>query len=138
MNDEVQCDGKWVEGEFDLGGDNWYNYLYNRAKKRVIKNEDELRELLNSENDRIQLCELVIEEGCGNEMKDDLELCGFVNLRLIVLKKKSLMNLNSLKVSENRRLERIETEDGCMEGEHVCEIVKSVIIESVNDYCCLI
>ena len=51
-------------------------------------------------------------EGIGNEMNDDLELCGFDNLESIVVKKDSLKNLNSLKISDNPLLKSIETEDG--------------------------
>ena len=58
------------------------------------------------------MSELVIEEGCGNELKIDLKICGFDNLKKLIVKKNSLQNLNSLVISNNSELERIEIEDG--------------------------
>ena len=54
----------------------------------------------------------------------------YPNLEKIVVKKNSLMNLNSLKICNNEKLKTIETEDGnCREGAFIN--VKNVIIESI-------
>ena len=66
-------------------------------------------------NDRIVhslIHELVIDEGCGNDYDGDLRLCGFVNLRSIIVKKNSFVNVNSLEISDNSELKSIEIEDG--------------------------
>ena len=68
--------------------------------------------LLNDEKKKKNVSELVIEEGCGNELKEDLKICGFENLKKLIVKKNSLKNLNSLVISNNDELESIVTEDG--------------------------
>ena len=45
-------------------------------------------------------------------MKIDLKICGFENLKKLIVKKNSLMNLNSLVISNNSELESIVIEDG--------------------------
>ena len=102
--------------------------------KMVIENEDQLRELLKNDDKKRSVNELVIDEGCGNEMKDDLKLCGFDNLKSIVVKKNTLKNLNSLKISDNPVLKSIETEDGEYEKGAFYN-VKNVTITStlIND-----
>ena len=71
-------------------------------------------------------------------MKEDLEISGFNNLEKIIVKKNSLQNLNSLKISNNEKLETIEIEDGEIkeENDEYCSSgafsnVKNVIIESI-------
>ena len=130
-------DGKSYKGNWDMGKlklDNGETYDYVSGQiiylnpipkplppvkpkpvatiKMVIENEDQLRELLKNEDKKRSVKELVIAEGCGNEMKDDLELCGFDNLESIVVKKDTLKNLNSLKISNNPLLKSIKTEVG--------------------------
>ena len=80
--------------------------------KMVIVSEVQLRELLTNENEKRIVKKLVIAEGIGNGMKDDLELCGFENLESLVVKKNALKCLKSLKISDNPVLKSIETEDG--------------------------
>ena len=72
----------------------------------------ELMSLLNDSERRMNVNELVIEEGCGNELKEDLKICGFENLKKLIVKKNSLKYLNSLVISNNEELESIVTEDG--------------------------
>ena len=55
---------------------------------------------------------LVIFEGCRNDYDGDLILCGFVNLDSIVIDKNTLNNLNSLEISGNPVLKRIEIANG--------------------------
>ena len=130
-------DGKSYKGNWDMGKlkmDNGETYDYVSGQiihinpipkpippvkpkpeatiKMVIENKDQLRELLKNDDKKRSVKQLVIAEGIGNEMNDDLELCGFDNLESIVVKKDSLKNLNSLKISDNPLLKSIETEDG--------------------------
>ena len=107
--------GDWVMGELNNSEDDAFCYVNGQIKRiepKIIDNENHLKELLNDEVQKRSVKKLVIAEGCGNEMKADLELCGFENLESIVVKKNSLKNLNSLKISDNPVLERIETENG--------------------------
>ena len=129
-------------------GRQWKRYPLNEVSKNeimnldkfvkmVIKNGKQLRELLRSSKKKRSVNELVIEEGCGNEKKDDLELCGFENLESIVVKKNALKNVNSLKISNNRVLKSIEIDDGDeldaveMTYKAPFENTKSVVIESM-------
>ena len=102
----------------------------------MIGNEDQLRELLSNDYKKRSVDELVIAEGCGNEMKDDLELCGFENLESLVIEKKSLVILNSLKISDNPVMKSIETKDDTEYGAKTAalESVKSVTISSTLIY----
>ena len=89
----------------------------NKEKKLVVESKpielmtmsistgDELMSLLNDSERRMNVNELVIEEGCGNELKIDLKICGFENLKKLIVKKNSLQNLNSLVISNNSELE---------------------------------
>ena len=77
-----------------------------------ISTGNELMSLLNDEEKKKSVSELVIEEGCGNELKIDLKICGFESLKKLIVKNNSLQNLNSLVISNNSELESIETEDG--------------------------
>lgn len=70
VNNEVY-EGKWVKGVYSLGMNHWYDYFGGR----VIKNENELRELLKNDDEKKGVSELVIEKGCGNDIKDVLGLC---------------------------------------------------------------
>ena len=102
-----------------------------------ISTGDELISLLNDEEKKKNVSELVIEKGCGNELKIDLKICGFENLKKLIVKKNSLKNLNSLVISNNSELESIVTEDGsCWDKENETwyarfENVKSVEITSI-------
>ena len=101
-----------------------------------ISTGDELISLLNDEEKRLSVNELVIEEGCGNELKIDLKICGFENLKKLIVKENSLQNLNSLVISNNEELESIVTEDGEWDEENETwyapfENVKSVEISSI-------
>ena len=90
----------------------------------------ELMSLLNDSERRMNVNELVIEEGCGNELKIDLKICGLENLKKLIVKKNSLMNLNSLVISNNSELESIVTEDGDYKT-GAFYYVKSVEISSI-------
>ena len=55
---------------------------------------------------------ITVNEGLCNSIESDLMLCDNPCLQEIVIKKNSLQNLNSLKISNNTVLKSIETEDG--------------------------
>ena len=68
---------------------------------------------------------MIIEEGFGNDYYGNLVIENYPNLEKIVVKKKSLKNLNSLKICNNEKLKTIEVEDSAFYN------VKNVIIESI-------
>ena len=80
--------------------------------KMNISKGDELTSLLNNSERRVKVGELVIGEGCGNELKDELKICGLDHLKKLIVKKNSLKNLDSLIISNNNELEIIDIEDG--------------------------
>ena len=69
--------------------------------------------------------EMIIEEGFGNYYYGNLVIQNYLNLQSIVVKKKSLQNLNSLKICNCENLKTIEIEDGAFRN------VNDVIIESI-------
>ena len=69
--------------------------------------------------------EMIIEFRYGNDYLGDLIIQNYPNLQSIIVKEKSLKNLNSLKICNNDKLKTIEIEDGCF------EYVNNVIIESI-------
>lgn len=139
-NDELY-EGDWIMGKLKLKSneDEWYDYKSGKIEKRVnkmISNKNELLGLLNDEDIKRNVKELVICEGCCNDMRNDLILSGFVNLERIVFKRYSLQNLNSLKIIDNIALKIIDIEDerGGNTSYGSCINVKSVILESMmND-----
>ena len=68
---------------------------------------------------------MIIEKEFGNDYYGNLVIENYPNLEKIVVKRKSLMNLNSLKICNCEKLKTIETEF------KVFEYVKNVIIESI-------
>ena len=81
---------------------------------------------------------MIIEEEFGNDYFGNLVIENYPNLEKIVVKKKSLQNLNSLKICNNDKLKTIEAEDGeewQANNEWVNNgaflNVKNVIIESI-------
>ena len=77
-----------------------------------------------------KLQEMIIGEECFNKFNDDLVIANYPNLEKIVVKKKSLQNLNSLKICNNEKLKTIEIEDG-EDWNGAFYYVKNVIIESI-------
>ena len=112
------CSHRWKRYAYSDISEDEMNDLIRRMMKptntieMVIENEDQLRELLENEDNKRNVKELVIAEGCGNEMKRNLQLYGFDNLESIIVKKNTLKNLKSLKVSDNPLLKSIKTENG--------------------------
>ena len=156
LNDEngkLKYKRNWVNGQLKLNENEWFDYVSNKIVKKSkpivdepkpeklikmnISTGNELMSLLNDEEKKKNVSELVIEEGCGNELKIDLKICGFENLKKLIVKKNSLQNLNSLVISNNEELESIETENGQYWDEEnetwyaPFENVKSVEITSI-------
>ena len=72
----------------------------------------ELESLLKDSEKRMNVNELVIEEGCGNELNGDSWICRLNHLKKLIVKKNSLKNLSMLVISNNNELESIVIEDG--------------------------
>ena len=80
---------------------------------------------------------MIIEERFGNDYFGNLIIENYPNLQSIIVKKNSLMDLNSLKICNCEKLNTIEVEDGeewAEDGEWnangAFSNVKTVIIES--------
>ena len=81
--------------------------------------------------------EMIIESGSGNDYYWNLIIQNYPNLQSIIVKKNSLKNLNSLKICNCEKLQKIEIEDGDKwEGNGDSKNgafynVRNVIIESI-------
>ena len=71
--------------------------------------------------------EMVIKEYFGNDYFGNLVIQNYPNLQSIIVKRKSLMSLNSLKICNCAKLKTIEVES------NVFYNVKKVIFESISD-----
>lgn len=100
--------GNWVMGKLELNENEVYDFVkggIEMVKKSVdtmnmvMENDTQLRKLMRDKDLRIRVSELVITKGCGNKMENDLELCEFENLERIMVKKNTLVNVKSLKIS---------------------------------------
>lgn len=78
----------------------------------VIRNESELQELLNNDNMKRIVKELIIKENCGNEMKYDLEFRDFEELECLIVEKDALQNVESLTIADNPKLRVFRTVTG--------------------------
>ena len=74
--------------------------------------------------------EMIIEEEFGNDYYGNLVIQDYPNLHSIIVKKKSLQNLNSLKICNCEKLKTIEVEDSNWYN-GAFHNVKNVIIESI-------
>ena len=72
---------------------------------------------------------LTVSEQSCNELRCDLRICCYPYLQSISVRKKSLMNLNSLTISNDPQLTVITTEDGDSMNKVFCN-VKTVAIEN--------
>ena len=95
-----------------------------------ISNTRKFRNLLNNSGRKEEVKELIVNEKCCNDMKDDLEISGFENLVKIVFRKDCLRFLNSLRIRGNENLKSIVVDDTDT-GVGALEKVKNVIIESI-------
>lgn len=83
---------------------------------------------------------LIIGEGCGKDINEDLCICNYPHLRKLIMKKNSLKNLSYFVISNNEYLESIEIEDGDVEltddlgsddNSGVCSYVMSLTLSSI-------
>ena len=133
-NNQVKYSGKWEKCIFVVNENESFNYWTGQCnKKRVIekpvikrihismtvklvqmriKTSEELISLLNDKQKKESVSELIIEEGCGNDLKIDLSLSGFDNMESLIVKRDSLKFLKSLIISKNDKLKTIQTEKG--------------------------
>ena len=74
---------------------------------------------------------MIIEEEFGNDYYGNLVIENYPNLEKIVVKK-SLVNLNSLKICNSEKLKTIEIEEGDDWNGGAFYEVKNVIIESIS------
>ena len=134
-NGEVRYDGKWENGLFHIKENDWFDYVTNEIiqknddskplvlesvelEKMSIKNSEELKKVIDNEVLKRSIIEIVIEEGCGNEMKEELKICEFQVLEKLIVKKNSLKNVNQLIITRDNQLKRIEIENGqCWDNE---------------------
>ena len=114
-------EGEWENGLFEIAPSRWYDYridgVYQRPRRRhpisfTAMKREEILQVLNDNDWKQKLERLYVDENCGNNIVDQLKICGFQNLVSIVIKKNSLQNLLSLEISDNPKLQTIETEDG--------------------------
>ena len=63
-----------------------------------ISNSSEFRDLLNNNSKKEKVMDLIVNESCCNDMKEDLEISGFKKLETLIIKKNSLKNLKSIKI----------------------------------------
>ena len=68
---------------------------------------------------------MIIEDEFGNDYFGNLVIENYPNLEKIIVMKRSLRSLNSLKICNNEKLKTIKIQDGAF-----CN-VKNVIIESI-------
>ena len=59
-----------------------------------------------------KLQSLIIGENCLIKTTQDFEICNYSHLEKIVIKNNCLININSLRISDNEKLKIIEIEDG--------------------------
>ena len=97
-----------------------------------ISNTNEFWNLLDDDDKKEEVKELVVNENSCEDIKDDLEISGFKNLEKIVFKKGCLQNLNSLKICGNENLKFIEV------GDSVFCNVQNIIMESNIVFNCII
>ena len=81
-----------------------------KQKVTYISDYSSLTSKLYSEKDTIY--ELVIEEGCGNDIHSDLCFTGLYNLKVLRVRTECFRNISDLEISNNNSLEIIEIEDG--------------------------
>ena len=76
---------------------------------------------------------IYVNEGYCNDITSDINISNYPCLRSIVVKKKSLMYVNSLTISNNTLLQTIET-DGTVHWDGSFENLKSFVLISSNNH----
>ena len=80
--------------------------------KIKITSSAELRKLLITPIQKNNVKELCVDEDTCNDMNDHLVLSEFPNLEYIIVSKRSLQNVSSLRISDCEHLTKIIIEDG--------------------------
>ena len=138
-------EGDWRCGKNDFEDDRIViedRYFIDNYKEEEEEEEEkeEVNLIINCENDMFKvhnmINELVICAKSFNRWVGNLVIENYPNLEKITVKKKSLMNLNSLKICSCEKLKTIKTEDSDYEKGAFYN-VKNVIIESIwiFDFC---
>ena len=94
---------------------------------------EELQELLGNEEQKDSLKELVIGDGCCNDLREDLVIEGFHNLKKIVILKNSLRNITSLKIQNNENLKEIEIDHAKLFLNSCLSNVQSVVFDNLPE-----
>ena len=98
----------------------------------------ELFRLLNDENKRKEIMYLVIGEGCGNELRRDLRLSDYSNLKELLILSNSVRNLKSLTISNNPCLSVVviggsdSDKDGCLEIVETTELSSMMFVIEIS------
>ena len=133
MIDRKLYKGEWIMGELKLNEFECIDYesgVIESMKKPVdqlnmtMMKDNELVDLLSNDDLKTMITQLVIGEGCGNGLYNDLKLCMFENLDSLIIEKDSLRNLNILMIYDNPVLNRIVAHS------QSCKMVKSVTMTS--------
>lgn len=136
-------EGEWEMGKLKLREGGWYDYINGKKKrndeKTEIEKDNQLTELLMSDQLKMNVSELVIGYDCGNSISDSLELFGFENLEKIMVRQNSLKNLSMLRIPDNPVLETIVIHGGYYNSNNSnntgsFSLVKTVVIECMMIY----
>ena len=73
---------------------------------------------------------ILVNAGCCNDMTSDINISYNLCLQSIVVKKRSLMNVNSLTISNNPLLQTIETDGTSSYSTSAFEKLKSTVVIS--------
>ena len=138
---EMIYDGEWKDGRYEIEGLKRYDFFSDTIMIETVSyyvtDFKDLKGLLNARSVMVFVKELVIDEGVGNDYDGDILLCECENLERFVVNKDSLMNVNTLKISNNAKLKSIEIMDGGIWDNEIktykapFEKVNTAVIESV-------
>ena len=103
---DVLFEGKWENGRLRINNE-VFDYIKGYVVQISIHKGNELINLLNDEKKKKKVYELIIEEGCGNELREKIQISGFDHLESLTVKSNSLMRVQSLTIQDNPYLESI-------------------------------
>ena len=103
---DVLFEGKWENGRLRINNE-VFDYIKGYVVQISIHKGNELINLLNDEKKKKKVYELIIEEGCGNELREKIQISGFDHLESLTVKSNSLMRVQSLTIQDNPYLENI-------------------------------
>lgn len=110
---ELTQKGEWRDGDLMISSTEWLDYQSGLVKKEVvIKSESQLRTILDDNNLKQSIKNLVFASNVGDSWRGSLELCSFENLEVIQVRRQSFRNISMLRIANNPKLKTIVTEDG--------------------------